>query len=71
LTLAGCFEVYTMEHGRCILRIDQILTGHSQTVYLRSWSDTSSNAGSDGCIQVYIGCGHPIQNWALVPRVNR
>jgi hypothetical protein len=26
--------------------------------------DTARKAGSDGCIQVLIGCGHPIQTWA-------
>jgi hypothetical protein len=27
-------------------------------------SYTSRKVGSDGCIQVFIGCGHPIQTWA-------
>jgi hypothetical protein len=25
---------------------------------------TAKKPGSDGCIRVYIGCGHPIQTWA-------
>ncbi|PLW55265.1 hypothetical protein PCANC_10547 [Puccinia coronata f. sp. avenae] len=32
---------------------------------------TASNAGSDGCIQVYIGCNHPIQTRAPGHRVNQ
>jgi hypothetical protein len=31
---------------------------------LNSPHDTARKAGSDGRIQVYIGCGHPIQTWA-------
>jgi hypothetical protein len=25
---------------------------------------TARKSGSDGCIRVFIGCGHPIQTWA-------
>jgi hypothetical protein len=32
--------------------------------------DTAGNAGLDGHIQVYIGCGHPIQTWAPGHQVN-
>ncbi|PLW32441.1 hypothetical protein PCANC_22784 [Puccinia coronata f. sp. avenae] len=32
---------------------------------------TASNAGSDGCIRVYIGCSHPIQTRAPGHRVNQ
>ncbi|PLW09936.1 hypothetical protein PCANC_23806 [Puccinia coronata f. sp. avenae] len=32
---------------------------------------TASNAGSDGRIQVYIGCSHPIQTRAPGHRVNQ
>ncbi|PLW29321.1 hypothetical protein PCASD_23591 [Puccinia coronata f. sp. avenae] len=28
------------------------------------WPNTARKSGSDGCIQVYIGCGHPIQTRA-------
>jgi hypothetical protein len=31
---------------------------------------TARQAGSDGCIQVYIGCCHPIQTWAPGHQVN-
>jgi hypothetical protein len=29
-----------------------------------SYTRTARKVGSDGLIQVYIGCGHPIQTWA-------
>jgi hypothetical protein len=27
-------------------------------------SHTARKSGLDGCIQVFIGCGYPIQTWA-------
>jgi hypothetical protein len=40
------------------------------TCWQRPPTTTSRKAGLDGCIQVYIGCDHLIQYWALGHDVN-
>jgi hypothetical protein len=78
-----CVEIAPMIIGRKRSGIDsnivdKKLTGHQSWYGINlpfdglAWpSSTSRNAGSDGCIQFYIGCGHPIQNWVPRHQVNQ
>jgi hypothetical protein len=44
--------------------IPRDLGAKSTKYFLIIGSLTARKSGLDGCIQVYIGCGHPIQTWA-------